>query len=68
MNFPKIFLQSTPSSSIEEEQLYTEVNGKRKITKMINTRNKKKRKVENISKSFTENNIEEMAWIDEICL
>ena len=48
-NFPKISLQSTPSSSVEckeEEQLCTEENEKRKMTKTINARSKKKRKTE----------------------
>ena len=49
-NFPKISLQSTPSSSVEckeEEQLCTEENGKRKMTKTINTRSKKKKENRN---------------------
>src|ERR1044072_3446432 len=76
-NFPKISLPLSAECK-EEEQLCTEENGKRKITKTINTRSKKKKENpnnsesniinQNISKSFTEKDPEEMAWVNEICL
>src|ERR1044072_9436997 len=49
-NFPKISLPLSAECK-EEEQLCTEENGKRKITKTINTRSKKKRKPKQIGRA-----------------